>query len=505
MAKICLCLTAKTLARDLEVLKKYRKYVDLIELRADYLDPDERFHIRKFPAMAGLPVILTIRRERDGGKYTGAESSRITLLSSGLAFAEADRRKNFAYVDLEEDLDVASLEEAARAFGTRIIRSYHNLNGVGTGLASKLRGLLRVGDEIAKVAVMPLSLKDVKLVYQAARQTRNMEKIVLCMGEYGVNTRILAGYMGCHLSYTTVKGEADIPIAAAGQLDPRELGELYRFKEITPKTKIFAVTGFPLKVTVSPKFFNTVFSIEKVDAVYVPVPSDSIESFMRLSEEIGLSGAAITVPYKEAVLPYLTSKSEAVNAIGACNTIVQGSNTSPGWQGYNTDAEGFSDALLEFSRLKDLRGKKVSIIGAGGMARAAASEISRLKGKALILNRTELRARDLAVPYHFAWGGLARESLKMMTKYADIIIQATSVGMEPDIEHDPLWFYEFSGKELVVDLVYKPAKTLCLARAEQAGCKILNGYDMMLRQARYQYKFFMGKEFPSSLINRLEF
>ncbi|MDR0313319.1 MAG: type I 3-dehydroquinate dehydratase [Treponema sp.] len=502
MAKICLCLTGRTLARDLEILKKFRKYIDVAELRADYLDPDERFHIRKFPAMAGLPVILTVRRERDGGKYTGAESARITLLSNGLAFAEADRRMNFAYVDIEEDLDVASLEEAARAFGTKIIRSYHNFNGVDTGLASKLRGLLRVGDEIAKVAVMPLSLKDVKLVYQAARQTKNIEKILLCMGDYGVNTRILAGYMGCHLSYTTVKGEADIPIASSGQLDPRELSELYRFKEITPKTKIFAATGFPLKVSVGPKFFNPVFNHEKIDAVYIPIPSDSIEFFLQLGTDIGLSGASITFPYTEAVLPYLTSQSDDVDSIGACNVIVK---EAQGWQGYNTDAKGFSDALLDIFRLKDLHGKKICIIGAGGMARAAASEVFRLKGKALILNRTELRARDLAVPYNFAWGRLDRESLKMMKKYTDIIIQATSVGMEPDIEQDPLWFYEFSGKELVADLIYKPEKTRCLARAEQAGCKILNGYDILLRQAQYQYKYFMGKEFSSSLINKLEF
>jgi 3-dehydroquinate dehydratase/shikimate dehydrogenase len=202
----------------------------------------------------------------------------------------------------------------------------------------------------------------------------------------------------------------------------------------------------------------------------------------------------------------LASKSEAVNSIGACNTIIRAPvGEVQGWQGYNTDAKGFSDALLEFSHLKDLHGKKICIIGAGGMARAVASEVSRLKGKALILNRTEPRARNLAAPYHFAWGGLDRESLKMMRKYADIIIQATSVGMEPDIERDPIWFYEFSGKELVVDFVYRPAKTQCLVRAEQAGCKILSGYDMMIRQGQYQFKLFMGREFPSSLINRLEF
>jgi 3-dehydroquinate dehydratase/shikimate dehydrogenase len=504
MAKICLCLTGRTIKRDLEVLSKYRKYVDIAELRADCLDPDERLQIRGFPVMAGLPVILTIRREKDGGKYSGAEGARIILLSSGLAYAETDRRRNFAYVDLEEDLYVPGLEEAARAFGTRIIRSYHNYNGVDADLSTKLKSLIRVGDEIAKVAVMPQSLDDVRLIYQASKETMHLEKILLCMGNYGVNTRILAELIGSHLSYTTVTGEEGIPIAASGQLDPRELGELYRFREITPKTKIFFFFFFPLTVSASPKFFNTVFDIEKIDAVYVPIPSDSIESFLRLGEEIGLIGASITVPYKEAALPYLVSKSENVSSIGAWNTIIKGPS-GQGWRGYNTDAHGFSDALLEFSGLKNLRGRKISIIGAGGIARAVASVVSRLKGKALILNRTAARARDVAMPYRFAWGGLDRESLKMMEKYTDIIIQASSVGMEPDINNDPLWFYQFKGKELVIDLIYKPTRTRCLIRAEEAGCKILNGYDILVRQARYQYEYFMGKEFPPSLVNRIEF
>jgi 3-dehydroquinate dehydratase/shikimate dehydrogenase len=77
-------------------LEKYRKFVDIAELRADFLDPDERFSIRRFPEMAGVPVVLTIRRRIDGGSYVGGEGARITLLSKGLAFADADRRRNFA-------------------------------------------------------------------------------------------------------------------------------------------------------------------------------------------------------------------------------------------------------------------------------------------------------------------------------------------------------------------------------------------------------------------------
>jgi 3-dehydroquinate dehydratase/shikimate dehydrogenase len=502
MAKICLCLTGKTLDRDLKLLEKYRKYVDIAELRADCLEADERLLLRRFPEMAGLPVILTIRRGVDGGNYVGGEGARITLLSKGLAFAEADRRRNFAYVDLEEDIEVPSLEEAARAFGTRIIRSYHNMNAVDANLEQKLARLRRVGDEIVKAAVMPHSLDDVVRVYQAAKAAPAGEKILVCMGDIGATTRILAERVGSFLTYTAAKGEPDIPPAAPGQLDPQELVESYRFREITPDTAVFAVTGYPLTVSASPLFFNTVFSIEQTDAVYVPIPSESVYSLIRLAEELNIRGISVTVPHKEAVLPFLSYKSDNVVSIGACNTMV----ASPqGWMGYNTDALGFSDSLLEFAGRKNLRGKRVTIVGAGGAAKAVAYEVHRLKGKALILNRTAVRAREAALPYRFAWAGLDSRGIDRMSAYSDIIIQTTSAGMEPDTDQDPLEFYHFTGRELVMDVIYKPEKTTCLRRAEAAGCRILNGYDMLLRQARYQYSFYMRKEFPPSLIKRVGF
>ena len=483
----------------MEVLDKYRKYVDLAELRVDYLDPDERFIIRRFPEMAGLPVILTVRRGMDGGHFVGGEGSRIALLAKGLAYAVADKRRNFAYVDLEEDLVVPSLEEAARAFGTRIIRSWHNMEGVDDNLAGKLRKLRRVGDEIIKAAVMPRSLDDVVKVYRAAKEASDVDKILLCMGEYSANTRILAEVLGSRLSYCSPTGESDLMQAAPGQLDPKELAELYRFREITAETRIFAVAGYPLKVSESPRFFNTAFRMEQIDAVYVPIPTDSMHSLMRLAEEIGISGISITFPYKEEVLPYLAQMSNEVISIDACNTVVSGSD---GWIGYNTDAAGFSDSLLSCIGRKNFRGRKLTIVGAGGAAKAVASEIHRLKGKALVLNRTTARARSLAEPYRFAWAGFDGRGAELIEKYSDIIIQTSPVGMEPNTEEDPLEFYNFSGHETVMDLIYRPEKTLCLKRAEKAGCRILNGKDMFNRQARIQYSHYMNKEFPTSLISR---
>jgi 3-dehydroquinate dehydratase/shikimate dehydrogenase len=499
MVKICLCLTGKTIARDLEVLEKYRRYLDMAELRVDCLDPDERFLIRRFPEMAGLPVILTIRRLMDGGNFAGGEGSRISLLSKGLAFAEADRRHNFAYVDLEDDLNVPSLEEAARTFGTRIIRSYYNTQGIGDDLEGRLRSMFHVGDEIAKVAVMPQTFDDVRRVYRSARETAGMEKILLCMGHLGTNTSILAAYLGSYLSYTAASEEEDFPAGTAGQLSPRDLVELYRVRHVGSQTKIYGILGYPLKITSSPEFFNTVFSFEKTDAVYVPFPSDSVESFMKFAREINLSGVSVTVPYKEKVVPYLGHKTAEVESLGACNTLIAGPQ---GWSGINTDTRGFSDSLLQFIGARDFRRKRITIVGAGGAAKAVAAEVFRLKGKALVLNRTLIRARELAALYRFAWGGLDGRGVELMNGFNDIIIQTTSVGMDPDLEGDPLDLYSFKGTEVVMDLIYKPERTRFLTKAAAAGCRILNGHDMLMRQAKYQYSCFFGKEYPSKLVSR---
>jgi 3-dehydroquinate dehydratase/shikimate dehydrogenase len=321
------------------------------------------------------------------------------------------------------------------------------------------------------------------------------------MGNYGIATRILAEKLGSYLSYASALKEQDIPIAAAGQLDAGELAELYRFRNITGETQVFGVVGYPLKATGSPVFFNTVFGLENTNAVYIPFPADSIDAFIQLAEEIGLSGFSVTVPYKESILPFLAEKSNVVNGIGACNTVTR---FAGGWSGANTDTMGFADSLLEFIGKKNLRGKKITIIGAGGAARAVVSEIHRLGGKALILNRTILRARALAAPYKFLWGGLDNQGVEMMDKFSDIIVQTSSAGMEGNESPDPLENYTFSGREAVMDLIYEPAVTPFLKRAAGAGCRILNGHDMLIRQARYQYTRFMGRDFPIQLMSRVK-
>jgi 3-dehydroquinate dehydratase/shikimate dehydrogenase len=493
MAKICLCLTGKTLERDLEMIDKYREYVDLAELRVDCLVDDELAFIRRFPERAGIPTILTVRRKADGGFFVRGEGSRIVLLSKGLAFAHADSRRNFAYVDIEDDLDAPSLEEVARAFGTRIIRSFHCFDGCGADLVSRVRSLYRVGDEIAKAAIMPKSTDDVCTLFEAAKELKGREKILLAMSDMGHCTRVLAHKLGSAMTYATVKNEEGFPALSQGQLDPVELCEMFRFRDIIDDTAVFGIAGYPLQSTGSPPFYNGIFSRRKMNKVYVRFPSDTIESFLKLASIIPLDGASVTVPHKEAVLKHLHSASDEVKAVGACNTIVR---TSEGWAGYNTDTRGFQESVQGLLCKKNLRWKKCTVIGAGGAARAVCSVVARLKGKALILNRNIYRAQELASRYNFAYGPLDEKGAQRAQSFSDLIIQTSSVGMEPDIESDPLPYYQFSGKEAVIDIVYKPAQTTFLKRALAAGCLAINGEDMLLRQAVAQYAHLLGAECP---------
>jgi len=502
-AKICLCLTGKTLSRDLELIKKNRKYIDVAELRVDCLDPDERFFIRNFPEQADVPVILSIRRKKDGGWFEGGESSRIALLSRGLAFAETDKRHNYAYVDLEEDLEVPGLEEAVRTFGTRIIRSAYNLDKMGD-ITEKIKDLRRIGDEIAKVVVMPQNLGDVLAIYRAGRENLGVEKIILGRGSFGVNTRILAEHLGSFLSYTSAIEEPDIIPGGLGQISPREMVEWYRFRELNAATDIYGIVGFPLTTSYSHKIFNTVFHHEKINAVYVTFPALRLDNFLELADELNMKGASVTIPYREEIIPFLNGVSDSVRIVGACNTIkADDAEGNRRFIGDNTDTLGFSESLLHFMSRKNLRGLKVTVIGAGGAAKAVVSEIHRLKGKCLILNRNAVRARELALNYGCKWGGLDSHALDTMERYSDIIIQTTPAGSSPNTKDDPFELYNFNGHETVMDLIYNPPLTAFLKRAQAAGCSIFNGFDMLIRQAKYQYEYFFERDFPEQLVTRL--
>lgn len=502
--KICLCLTGTTIEEDLKMIEKYRNWIDLVELRVDYLSKDERLAVRNFPQAAGLPCILTIRRRIDGGNFVEGEASRTTLFARALAFADQDSRKNFAYVDFEDDFNVPSLQDAALAFGTKVIRSYHDMNGPVLNLAERMQKMRITGYEIPKIASMANSLSDLTKIYKASKEVGDFDHIITVMGPFGQPSRILASQFGSYLTYTSPEGD-DNKLKVIGHTDPKTLNEVYNFKLIDKNTRLYGITGFPLSITDSPKIHNKGYREHGMNAVYFPMRAENVDEVIEFADTVGVQGFSVTVPHKESILSDLQQISAEVGEVGACNTVVKRSNE---WIGFNTDTIGLQKALENFLGTKRLAHKRVAIIGAGGAARAAAYIVKQMHGKACIFNRTVSKAKKIADHYGFKYAALDADATDILSNYNDLIIQTTSIGMGANVrpdsegrwplpapETDPLYFYNFSGNEMIYDVIYKPEKTPLLVRAERAGCKVENGYSMLLNQAYAQFSIFTGVEY----------
>ena len=186
---LCLCLAEETIEADLRVAAAYATHVDLLELRADFLAAGEAALAGRLPRLVELPVILTLRRARDGGRFAGSEAERLSLLGR-LA------QGGFAYVDLEEDLDANGVEKRAAAAGARIIRSFHDFTGVPRDLAGRVEKMARSRGEIPKAAVTPTSAADLALIIEAFGRLKGREKILLGMGDIGFPIRVLSPRLG---------------------------------------------------------------------------------------------------------------------------------------------------------------------------------------------------------------------------------------------------------------------------------------------------------------------
>jgi 3-dehydroquinate dehydratase/shikimate dehydrogenase len=493
MPLVCLCLTGKTIAENLAAIDRYRGRIDLAELRADLLEPAETVAVRSFPERAGLPCILTVRRKGEGGGFLEGEGVRLVMIAKALIYARPDKRANYAYVDLECDFRVPAVEEACRTFGTRIIRSAHYIHGMPADLDAAWAQLAPEPGEIPKLSVTALGAADLARLISWSRDLRAPERILIAVGDYGMPSRILADRLGSTMVYASSAG-AGLPDGAPGQIDPIALGDVYRFREIGRDTAVYGLGGDRSIVgSRSPALHNAAFRAAGVDAVYLPFPADSAGALISALEAVGARGAAITVPFKEEILPYLVTRSPEVEGIGACNTLVR---NIEGWAGYDTDAPGFERSLLQFLDREDLHGLRATLVGAGGAAKAAAHVLAKLGAAVLILNRNPAKAKALARRYAFASGPCDDRSANIIADHADIIVQSTPVGMEGGPQGDPLDWYYFTGREAVFDMIYRPASTPLLERAAEAGCRTCNGDTMLRYQAAEQFRLWTGRQPP---------
>lgn len=478
MAKICLCLTAPTISANLEALERYREKADIAELRVDFLAPSEQHSIRRFPALAGLPVILTIRRPVDGGHWTEGEGARLVLYSRGLAYADSDGRKNFAYVDLESDFHAPAVEEAARTFGIRIIRSHHDMAGMPPNCEAMLRSLPRHPDEIAKLSVRPQSIKDCLDLYRAAGDPGKSRRIVIGMGPYGLWTRVLADRLGSEFTYASPLDSGGNS-AAPGQVDPAALERDFRYRALDRDTGFLADIGPGLPCSELSGALNEAFGRQGLNLAMIPMAVDSPADFLGFADEAGLAGFAVSPAYRFLAPVFCSSVDDQARRSGMVTAMRR---SQEGWRGFDLETPCMARALKAAAGGKSLRFRECAVVGGGALARSAILAARSLDARVYSTDRSlafpddsERRRTDCR------WmeadgGGLRPNASRRLIVLADERESAASLA-----------HYRFSGRESVLDLDGEGRADAFIERARGFGCSIHDA--TVLRQERAESLF----------------
>ncbi len=241
----------------------------------------------------------------------------------------------------------------------------------------------------------------------------------------------------------------------------------------------FGLIGYPLSHSFSKKYFNEKFEKEGLEGYHYELyPLENIEQFSELiQQQPDLEGINVTIPYKQAILPFLDDMDAGAAAIGAVNCIQfkQGRLI-----GYNTDVYGFQSSLLAFIQKYrgEIDGLKALVLGTGGAAQAVMFVLTQLNIPYRLVSRT---AQKGVLTYEQLTKNVICDHL--------LIVNTTPLGMSPKIDTFPDLPYKYiTAQHLLYDLVYNPEKTVFLQRGEEAGAGILNGLEMLYRQAEKNWE-----------------
>lgn len=251
-----------------------------------------------------------------------------------------------------------------------------------------------------------------------------------------------------------------------------------------PPRLLCGIIGHPLGHSLSPLLHNAAMAEHDLAGGYYawPLPADKLPSFMAGMRTLPVHGVSVTIPHKQAVLPFLDRVTDVGDRVGAVNTLYWDDGELVG---DNTDVTGFSAPLTGISRPDS-----ALVLGAGGVARAALAGLAEIGVVRVgIANRTAAKAQLLA-----------KESNALFVPWEErasfapkLLVNATPLGMQGAMENETPWPRQWFDSSMVAyDLVYNPVETRFLRQARRAGCTVIDGVEMFVQQAAAQFGRFTG-------------
>jgi 3-dehydroquinate dehydratase/shikimate dehydrogenase len=445
-------LCATVTGRTMEELRRARDAAtsaDMVEVRLDTVDrPDP------LGAIEGRrrPVIVTCRAAWEGGFFRGSEEERERILSDAQA-AGAE------FIDVEARADFAPTLTRRRR-GRGLVLSVHAFGTPVPDLVQRAIAMRATGAEIVKIAIEAKRLADMlPLMELAARpdfapEDGGVGHVLIAMGQPGVPSRILAAQFRNRWTYA---GDGVAP----GQMTAARLVGEFGFRRIKRDAAIYGVVGNPIAHSLSPIMHNAGFRAFGLNAVYLPLEAADADDFVAFARALRMGGASITAPFKMAMLSRVDE----------------------------TDVNGFLTPLKGRIALK---GARVTVLGAGGAARAVAVALGA-QGAAVTVSARQPQA---ALGVAALAGGIVGQWPPRSGTW-DVLVNATTSGSGGDGD-DPMRGIPLDG-EIVFDLVYAPPVTPLLDRARQEGCLTVGGIEMLVAQAERQFELWTGERPPAGL------
>jgi 3-dehydroquinate dehydratase/shikimate dehydrogenase len=489
MGKICVAIAGDTVNELMEQALGIVRELPFMEFRLDYLDNPLTAlpRIKQFlHDRSEATVVATCRREAQGGKFKGSQAEEIEVLVKS---AEAGCQ----LVDIELPTAAALKRgemDRIRAAGAAIIISHHDFEGM-VDLDAIFEKIRKLGPEFIKIVPTAKSLADnITLMRFLERTVDTASVIGMCMGEFGITSRVLGIRSGSIFTFgASVPGAETGP----GQIAARTMRETYRLEQVDAATKVYGVAGNPIKHSLSPIMMNTAFRRETENRVYLSLLTTRLSDLLKLVHEIPLQGLSITMPHKEDIIKHLAKTDPLSAKIGACNTVVRAADGN--LYGFNTDVGGITGPL---EKRLNLRGSKILVLGARGAARAAVFGLKDKGAEVFILNRTAETATKLA---RQAGARVMRRDALTKTHF-DVVINATPVG-QTGYKAQTILAPEELNTRLVFDLVYNPLETPLIKLAKEKGIPYISGVEMFVQQGARQFEIWTGKPAPEEEMLRV--
>ncbi|HQU85688.1 MAG TPA: shikimate dehydrogenase [Pyrinomonadaceae bacterium] len=521
--KICVSVCAETADELIQQIKRAEDLADVIEIRFDSLsfsELDNFFKLfKKIKPSIKAPILAAMHKSVETETIETSEETYI-IPDTFRVWEKILASNTLDYFDPFQGGVTALLIECWNNFETsavpiisffknakkhKFIFSHHDFEKVPSELNNIYKTMKETPADIVKIAVQTSVITDTIPIWKLLERAKsdNKQIIPIAMGEAGKWTRILGLAHGAFMTYASLDSGSE---TAPGQVSASDLIDVYRANELNENTEVYGILGSNTSVSMSPYIHNEAFKIHKLNSVFVPLQVNNLDEFIKRmvkpetrEVELNFKGFSVTIPHKQAIIKHLDFIDETAKAIGAVNTvkIVDGK-----LYGYNTDAQGFIEPLL--NSYGDLQRAKVVVIGAGGAARACVYALKKQGAEVTVFARDLEKAKPFAEEFAVELKQLSTNDEPRTTyKEFDILVNTTPLGMKGKADGVSAAIAEqLKGLHLVYDLVYIPFQTPLMQEADIAEVPKIGGLAMLIAQAMEQQKLWTGLDAPMKEMSR---